>query len=144
MSQIDNVVNIESLDELDRQKLDPRIKLQLLCIEAKTHFAVDPRGNPDRFMIVGRPRAILQLLKDFKSRIIVGEIRMHQTTVIGDEGGDVVGFWEHLRIVCRSTVKDDNIYIVASEMVPPSMMIDRRQAAMLRLAEKNGTLENLS
>lgn len=144
MTQIDNVVNIERLDELDRQKLDPRIKLQLLCVEAKTHFGVDPRGHADKFVIVGRPRAVLQLLRDFKGRLIVGEIRMQQTTIIGEVGGDVAGFWENIPIIIRSQTKDDNIYIMPAESVPQSLMIDRRQAALLRLAEKNGTLETLS
>src|SRR5579885_3258065 len=112
--QIDEVVGIDRMDAIDRQKLDPRIKLQLLCAEMKSTCGRDPRAGGMSF--VARPRVILQLFLDIQKehRVFtagsVGDIRLQRPVVIGHDDGDIVGWWQDVPIKVRCTVRDDNFY----------------------------------
>lgn len=145
--QIDNVVGIDRMDSLDRQKLDPRIKLQLLCAEAKAVYARDPRAGG--MVFVARPRIVLQLLLDIlKNQPIltlgaVGDVRLQRPVVAGVVDADIVGWWEGVPIVVRCTVADDRLHCILEDKLPDSQQIDRRRAGELRMHAHAGSLQNL-
>lgn len=139
--QIGSVVNVDRMDSLDRQKLDPQIKLRLLCEEVKVHYGVDPRSGG--FSIVARPRMILQLLIDIDLNSLTNQIRLEKPIIIGPVCGDRVGWWCDIPIIVRSTVVDDNIYCIKTTKIPESKRVDRQRAGQLRVAAHNRTLELL-
>lgn len=145
--QIGDVVGIDRMDSLDRQKLDPYIKLQLLCAEMKEKSGEDPRGGKMSF--VARPRVVLQLLLDVLEAHpimtigFIGEIKLHKPVVLGSDDGDLVGWWRDIPIRVRCTVVDDRLYVLNNRQIPDSKMIDRRQAAQLRMSAHAGRLADL-
>jgi hypothetical protein len=145
--QIGDVVGIDRMDSLDRQKLDPYIKLQLLCAEMKEKTGRDPRGGKMSF--VARPRVVLQLLLDVLAAHPVmtighiGEIKLHKAVILGSDDGDLVGWWREIPIRVRCTVVNDMLYVLDDGKIPNSKMIDRRQAAQLRMSAHAGKLEDL-
>lgn len=136
--QIESVVGVDRMDSLDRQGLDPRIKLQLLAAETKTTTGQDPRSGGHA--IVGRPRVILQLLLDMGGR---DGIKLERPVIIGSAGGDVVGWWQDVPIIVRCNVVDDRLWCLKQDLIPESKMIDRRRAGELRLNAHGGTLMRL-
>lgn len=145
--QIGDVVNVDRMDSLDREKLDPYIKFQLLCAEAKAKLERDPRGGGMSF--VARPRVVLQILLDIiKEHPVftagsVGDIKLHKPVVLGSEDGDLVGWWCGVPIRVRCTVVDDRLYVLKNELIPESLMVDRRCAAQLRMGAHHGKLDQL-
>lgn len=141
-SQIGSVVGVDRMDVVDRQLQDPRVKLELLAIETKTTTGRDPRGGG--FVFVARPRIVLQLLIDLGVKsTLTTEIKLHDAVVIGERNSDVVGWWKDVPIVVRSTVKDDNMYCIVEERVPPSSRVDRQRAGQIRMGAHYGKLEML-
>lgn len=134
------VVGVDRVDELDRQKLSPVIKFQLLCAEVKERFGRDPRSGG--FVFVARPRAMLQLLIDIRAADI-SAIKLERPVIAGSRGGDVVGWWSGVPVVVRSTTVDDNLWCVREDDLPPSLMVDRARAGELRLAAHHGRLDSL-
>ncbi len=141
--QIDNVVGIDRMDSIDRAKLDPRIKLQLLMAEAKVTHGRDPRSGG--MSIVGRPRVILQLMIDMGAFALSSELRLQRPIVIGWKDGeaDIIGWWQDVPVVVRSTTIGDNLWVVPNDKIPESKTIDRRRAGELRVNGHAGTLERL-
>lgn len=139
--QIGDVVNIDRMDTLDRQKLDPRVKLQLLAAETKSRYSRDPRSGG--FAIVGRPRVILQLFLDLNVGPFSSDIRLHKAIVIGSNNADLVGWWQDVPILVRGNVVDDRLYCLPTGKIPESKNMDRRRAGELRLNAHNGTLARL-
>jgi hypothetical protein len=139
--QIDDVVGIDRMDALDRQKLDPRIKLQLLAAETKNKYSRDPRSGG--FAFVARPRVIIQLLIDMNVGPFSTDIRLHKPIVIGVKDGDLVGWWQDVPLLVRCTVVDDNLHCLPLEKIPDSIMPDRQTAGQLRMNAHNGTLLRL-
>lgn len=140
-SQIGDVVGVDRMDSLDRQKLDPRIKLQLLAAETKIRYGRDPRSGG--MQIVGRPRVILQLLMDMKVGGLSSDIRLERPIMFGTRDADVVGHWEGVPIVVRSSVVDDRLWCLPIEKIPPSSQVDRQRAGQLRVSAHAGRLEAL-
>lgn len=140
-SQIGSVTNVDRLDGIDRPKLDLRVKLRLLCEETKVQYGRDPRSGG--FALVGRPRVILQLLIDMKLDSITNEIKLERPVIAGRAGADVVGWWQDIPILVRSSVVDDNVYCVRVDRIPESHQIDRRRAGELRLGAHGNRLESL-
>lgn len=136
-----SIVGADRMDTIDREKLSVWIKLRLMMEEAKVEYGRDPRTGG--FAIVGRPRMILQLLIDAKLDSITNEIRLERPVIAGVQGADVVGFWQDVPIWVRSSVKDDNLYVVRLDKIPQSHQVDRRRAGELRLAAHAGRLESL-
>lgn len=141
VKQVGNITNVDRLDKLDRQKLDPRIKLELLMLEAKATIGVDPRSGRD-LHIVARPRTILQMLLDLEKLKALDDIELERPTLYGMDA-DRVGRWKGVLIVVRSSVKDDNIYVVAADKIPSSSNVDRRRASELRMHAHAGSLQRL-
>lgn len=139
--QIQDVTNIDRMDSQDRQKLNPRVKLILLCEEARATLGRDPRGG--HVFLVARPRVLLQLLLDLQELKMLDLIQLQRPVVLGADGGDVVGWFDGAPIVARCQAVDDRLYAVAEEQMPESRMIDRRRAAELRMHAARGTLANL-
>lgn len=140
-SQIGSVVGVDKMDSLDRQKLDPTIKLQLIAAEFKSAYGHDPRGGGAS--IVARPRIVLQLLLDLKVGPFSSEVKLERPLVFGTQGADVVAHWQGVPIIVRCQVADDNIYCLPNARIPQSAGIDRVQAGQLRMAAHNGKLEGL-
>lgn len=140
-TQIGDVVGIDRMDSLDRQKLDPRIKLQLLAAETRTTFNRDPRAGG--FAFVARPRVLLQLLMDLNVGAFSSDIHLHKAIVVGAHNGDLVGWWEDVPLIVRCTVVDDNMHCLPLDRIPESKPIDRQRAGLLRLHAHNGTLQRL-
>jgi len=142
-SQIGNVVGVDRMDKLDRQKLSASVKLRLLCEEAKIQLGQDPRSGHG-LVFVGRPRAMLQLLIDmYGGAEILNQIKLERPVIIGSMGADVIGYWMGVPLVVRSNVKDDQIWCVQAEKLPESKMVDRQRAGELRIRAHAGTLEEL-
>jgi len=139
--QIGSVTNVDKMDTIDRQKLEPIVKLQLLAAEKKASTGRDPRGGG--FVFVARPRIVLQLLLDAHVGPFSSEIKLDRPMKIGKTGADVVAVWEGVPIVVRSSVVDDNLYCVEVERLPESAGIDRVRAGQLRMAAHNNQLESL-
>lgn len=151
-SQIGSVTGIDRMDGLDRKKLDPEIKLALLCEEARYHYGRDPRGlGAGDFSFVGRPRVILQLLVDLGvTSGLTSVVKLQRAMVIAQSkdrrtvaDADVVGWWRNIPIAVRCTVKDDQLWLLPVDKIPESKQIDRRQAGSLRVAAHNGRLSQL-
>ena len=140
-AQIGDVVGVDRMDSIDRQKLDPLIKLQLLCAEAKVLHGNDPRSGG--FSIVGRPRVILQLLLDLQQRGTLGEIRLERPVILGKDNADCVGWWCNVPILVRSNVVNDQIWIVKDGIIPQSQGVDRQRAGQLRTHAHAGMLQKL-
>lgn len=136
--QIDDVVGIDRMDKLDRQKLDPRVKLQLLAAETRNKFSRDPRSGG--FAFVARPRVILQLLIDMNVGPFSNDIKLHKAVVLGTNNADVVGWWQDVPILVRCTVTDDNLHCLPLTKIPDSIMPDRQTAGQLRVHAHNGSL----
>lgn len=137
--QIDSVVGVDRMDELDRQKLDPMIKLQLLCAEAKAEYGRDPRSGG--FSIVARPRMILQLIIDLGiASALTTKIKCERAMVVGSQDGDRIGWWSDIPIIMRSSVMSDMIYCMPDNRIPESKMEDRKQAGRLRMAIHSGNI----
>lgn len=139
--QIGDVVGVDRMDTLDRQRLDPRWKLQLLAEETKAVHGRDPRGGGMSF--VGRPRVVLQLLLDLAGKGSLDVLRLERMVVVGADGGDVVAFWQDVKIVVRGCVVDDRLHCCLDSSIPESKMIDRKRAAEIRINAHRGTLESL-
>ena len=141
--QLAGVEGRDRMDTYDREKLTPWVKLRLLMEEAKTQYGRDPRTGG--FAIVMRPRVALQLLIDAKLESLTNEIKLERPVIAGTRGADVVGFWQDIPVLVRSTVVDDNVHVVRSDKIPDSSQIDRRRAGELRLAAHAGAdrLESL-
>lgn len=139
--QIGDVVGVDRMDSIDRAKLDPLIKLQLLSAETKSTTGRDPRGGG--FAFVCRPRVMLQLLIDCKAGPFTSGIRLNKAVVLGSKDGDVVGWWEDIPLIVRCNVVDDNLHCVPRDKIPDSKMIDRRRAGELRLHAHNNVLDRL-
>lgn len=139
--QIGDVVNVDRMDTIDRQKLDPTIKLQLLAAETRAHFGRDPRAGG--FAFVGRPRVILQLLIDMNVGPLTHHVMLHKPIVIGITDSDLVATWEGIKIIVRSATVGDALRCVPLDQIPESLPIDRRQAGQLRINAHAGTLPRL-
>lgn len=145
-TQIGSVVNVDKMDSLDRAKLDPQIKFQLLCAEARVTYGRDPRSGG--FSFVARPRVILQLLEDLRVGPLSSVIRLQRAVVIAtsrtvDSGADVVGWWSDVPIVVRCNVKDDSLWVLPNERIISSKPIDRNTAGQLRMAAHHDKLDAL-
>lgn len=141
-SQIGSIVGVDRMDTIDRAKQDPRTKLELLAIEMKRTTGRDPRGGGMAF--VGRPRVILQLLIDLGVKsALQNEIKLHQPVVIGKDDADIVGWWQDVPILVRSTAVADQLYCIARDKIPESKQIDRQRAGQLRMGAHYGKLEML-
>lgn len=141
--QIGDVVDVERLDKIDRQKLDPRVKLQLLAMEAKAVYGRDPRGDNKGMAIVGRPRVILQLLLDLGIGAFSTEFQLHKPIVIGTTDADLVMRWMGCPVIVRCNVVDDQLWCLPVDKIPESKQIDRLRAGELRLNAHGGTLSRL-
>jgi hypothetical protein len=141
--QIDGVVGVDRMDTHDRQKLDPSIKLQLLCAEARETHGRDPRSGG--FVIVGRPRVLLQLMVDMTVSGKASEIRLERPIVLGtdENGADRLGWWHDIPIVARSAVANDRLWVIKVDMLPVSSKADRSQMGRLRIHAHAGRLEEL-
>ena len=146
--EIVQVTGRSHMDEVDRRELDPRIKLQLLCAEAKTKYGADPRGGG--FCLVGRPRVILQLLIDIGAGAFSTELRLNKSVILGSDdilrdpsGADVVGWWRDIPVVVRSSTVDDNLHCCRLGELHQSHQMDRRQAGVLRVAAHNSSLDTV-
>lgn len=139
--QIGDVVGVDRMDSLDRQKLDPRIKLQLLAAEARNKYSRDPRSGG--FAFVARPRVLLQLLLDLDVGPFSSDIKLHKAIVIGTHNSDVVGWWQDVPLIVRCTVVNDNLHCLPLSKIPSSIGPDRQTAGQLRLNAHNGTLLRL-
>ncbi len=141
-TQIGSVTNVDKMDTHDRAKLDPQVKFQLLCAEAKATFGRDPRSGG--FGFVARPRVILQLLKDLGVQSSLTTIvRLQRAVVLGTVESDVVAWWSDVPLFVRCTVKDDNLYVLPVEAIVTSRPVDRVKAGQLRMAAHHGKLETL-
>lgn len=138
-SQVGSVVGVDRMDTHDRVKLDPLIKLQLLCAEAKVIHGSDPRSGG--FSIVGRPRVILQLLLDLQKRGNLSAIRLERPVILGAIGADMIGWWSDVPILVRSSVVNDQLWIVETLKIPQSLPVDRQRASVLRTHAHAGKLE---
>jgi len=132
--QIDDVVGVDRMDTIDRQKLDPRIKLQ-------AKYSRDPRSGG--FAFVARPRIILQLLLDMGTGPLSSDIKLHKPVVIGATNADLVGWWQDVPLLVRCTVVDDRLHCLPLEKIPESIQPDRQTAGQIRVAAHNGRLESL-
>lgn len=139
--QLGDVVGIDRMDTIDRQKLDPKIKLQLLAAETRNKYSRDPRAGG--FAFVARPRVILQLLLDLNVGPFSNEIKLHKAVVLGTTNADLVGWWQDVPILVRCTVTDDNMHCLPLSKIPDSIMPDRQTAGQLRVHAHNGMLANL-
>ena len=139
--QIDDVVGIDRMDTIDRQKLEPRIKLQLLAAEAKSKYSRDPRSGG--FAFVARPRVLIQLLIEMNVGPFSSDIKLHKPIVLGTQNADLVGWWQDVPLLVRCTVTDDNLHCLPLRKIPDSIMPDRQTAGQLRIAAHNGSLERL-
>lgn len=133
------------LDEVDRRELDPRVKLQLLCAEARVEYGDDPRAGG--FCFVGRPAFVLQLLIDIGAGPLSSELRLNDSMIVGSQdvlttsrGADVVGWWRDIPIVVRSSTIKDGIVCCRLSQLRPSHQVDRRQSGIMRRHGHNGTL----
>lgn len=140
-TQIGDVVGVDRMDSLDRQKLDPLIKLQLLAAETRNTTGRDPRAGG--FAFVARPRVLLQLLIDCKVGPFTSGVRLNKAVVLGSTDGDVVGWWEDVPLLVRCNVVDDNLHCLPRDKIPDSKMIDRQRAGVLRLHAHNNVLDRL-
>ena len=140
-SQIGSVTGADRMDTLDRQKLDYRTKLELLCQEMKAKLGRDPRSGG--FAFVARPRVILQLLKDAHPGTLACEIQMERPVIAGRTGADVVGFWNGIPIIVRSSTVGDNLICIRVDKIPESHQVDRRRAGELRMAAHYNKLDVL-
>lgn len=139
--QIGDVVGVDRMDTLDRQKLDPCIKLQLLAAETRSKYDTDPRNG--KFAFVARPRILLQLLIDMKVGAFSSDLRLERPIIIGSAGADMIARWEGVPILVRCNVRDDNLHCLPLDKIPESKPIDRQRAGQLRVCAHAGTLENL-
>lgn len=139
--QIGEVTNIDRMDSIDRAKLEPRVKLQLLAAEARHKYSRDPRSGG--FAIVGRPRVLLQMLIDLAVGPFSSDVRLHKAVVIGATNGDIVGWWQDVPIMVRSTTVGNALVCVPLDKIPPSSNVDRQRAGQLRINAHSGTLSRL-
>lgn len=138
-SQVGSVVGVDRMDSIDRQKLNPLIKLQLLCAEAKVVYGRDPRSGG--FSIVGRPRIILQLLLDLQRSGTLSAIKLERPVILGQIGADMIGWWSEVPILVRSAVANDQLWLVETLKIPNSLPVDRQRAGILRTHAHAGKLE---
>lgn len=139
--QIDSIVGIDRMDTIDRAKLDPSVKLVLICDEARAEYGADPRGGG--FAFVGRPRVILQVFKDLKVGPLSSIIRLQRVMVIGTVDSDVAGWWCDIPIIVRCSVTDDSLHALPINRIPQSKQVDRKRAGQIRMAAHNDHLEAL-
>lgn len=140
-AQIGDVVGVDRMDTVDRQKLDPRVKLQLLCAEAKATFGADPRGGG--FAIVGRPRVVLQLMLDIQQICDVRrEIKLERAVILGDDA-HVVGSWDRVPIWIRCRTNDDNLHVCKLDIIPAALPVDKVKASVIRTYAHRGKLEDI-
>lgn len=126
----------DRLDAIDREALPVTTKLRLLLEETKVLYAQDPRSGG--FAIVARPRIILLMLIELLST--KAEFVLQRPIVIGDGiESDIIGWFCDVPIRVRSTVSDDNVHCLRSEMIPSSLRVDRQRAGQLRMAAHSGT-----
>lgn len=140
-AQVGSVVGVDRMDTIDRAKQDPRVKLELLAIEMKNTTGRDPRGGG--FALVCRPRIALQILLDLQKAKALDALRHQDAVVIGEYQADVIGWWCNVPLIVRSNVKDDQVYCLMHEHIPPSTREDRQRAGQLRMAAKYDKLESL-
>jgi hypothetical protein len=151
--QIGDVVGIDRMDSVDREKLDPRVKLQLLAEETKRTTGRDPRAGGYAF--VARPRIVLQILLDL-GQSMVGKLRRDNTItkeeldklreeIQLDRGlfGDSVAKWSGVPIIVRCTTANDELWCLENSKIPRALPIDHDRARLLRDAAWNGLLEEL-
>lgn len=137
----DTKIKVETMDAIDRQKLEPQIKLQLLMQLARVQYGRDPRSGG--FAIVGRPRVILQLLLDLKVGPLHDVVRLNRPVIIGRSDADVIGWYQDVPIIVRCTTIDDKLWAIPRDKVPEDQMIDRKQAGQIRVHAHNRTLDKL-
>jgi hypothetical protein len=141
-SQVGSVTGVDRMDKMDRAKLQPIIKFQLLCVEAKAIHGRDPRAGG--FSFVARPRALLQLLKDLGiSSALTTALKLQRAVVLGTQDSDVIAWWDDVPIIVRCSVVNDDIWVLPTQQIPESKPIDRQQAGRLRMAAHNGMLSSL-
>lgn len=144
--QIGSIVNVDRMDTIDRAKLDPTIKFQLLCAEAKATHGRDPRSGG--FAFVARPRVMRQLLIDLNVGPLSSSIvRLQRAVVVAtsrtESGADFVGWWSDVPLVVRCTVVNDSLWVLPLERIPPSKPVDRNTAGRIRMAVHYGKLAEL-
>ncbi len=145
-TQIGSIVNVDRMDSIDRAKLDPQIKFQLLCAEAKATYGRDPRSGG--FAFVARPRVMRQLLIDLSvGPLSSGVIKLQRAVIVStsrtESGADFVGWWSEVPLMVRCNVKDDALWVLPLERVPPSKAVDRNTAGRIRMAAHYGKLAEL-
>lgn len=140
-SQIGSITGIDRMDSLDRQKLSPEIKLELLANE---YLAKHGYMGAENVSFVGRPRVVLQLLLDAGvQNSFHSYLCLHKAIVIGEKGADIVATWRGIPIIVRCTVADDQLHACREDQIPPSKGIDRKQASRIRMAAHSGQLASL-
>lgn len=114
-------------DEIDRKEMPVPQKLEILAYQCRQVHGGDPRGGG--YVLVGRPRCLLQLLVDSPEDFL----RLEKPVIVGSVGADVVAYWQDVKILMRCNVKDNNLHVVPWPMVPDSKPHDRRLASDLRM-----------
>lgn len=144
-TQIGSIINVDRMDSIDRAKLDPQIKFQLLCAEARATYGRDPRSGG--FAFVARPRVLRQLLIDMNVGPLSSIIKLQRAVIVAtsktNSGADLVGWWEEVPLMNRCTVIDDALWVLPLERIPPSKPIDRNTAGRIRMAAHYGKLVEL-
>ncbi len=144
--QIGSIVDVDRMDSIDRAKLDPAIKFQLLCAEAKATYGRDPRSGG--FAFCARPRVMRQLLLDMNvGPLSSGIIKLQRAVILAtsraDSGADLVGWWSDVPLMIRCNVNNDSLWVLPLERIPPSKPVDRNTAGRLRMAAHYGKLVEL-
>jgi hypothetical protein len=141
-AQVGSVVGVDRMDVIDRARQHPLTKLELLCIEMKNTLGRDPRGGG--FAFVARPRVVLQLLLDLDVKsALQSVVRLQEAVVIGERDSDVVGWWQNVPIIVRSTCIADRLFCLDQTKIPLSSRVDRQRAGQLRMAAHYGKLATL-
>jgi hypothetical protein len=143
-SQIGSVIGVDRMDSIDRAKLEPEVKFQLLCAEARALYGRDPRSGG--FAFVGRSRVLLQLLKDVSTKSILSLgsiIKLQRAVVLGKEDSDIIGWWSDVPIIVRGNIRNDDLWLVALNRIPESKPADRQRAGKLRMAAHYGQLDQV-
>lgn len=131
-------IGASEIDTIDRESLPIDKKMRLLSAECLQSYGRDPRSGG--FCVVMRPRVALSVLIDMNGS---DRFRPQRPVVLGSLEADIVGWWDGIPLVVRSSVVDDTVYMIPNERLVPSSQVDRSRAGELRLAYHHARLEEL-